>query len=318
MIDFEKLTAFFPPEELMWKPGSTNKYGDKFYLTPLVYVKKEPLQDRLDAVCGPDKWQCDYQIGPDQVACGIGIKINGDWVWKWDGAGKTDFEGAKGAFTDAFKRAAKQWGIARYLNELRFTKPKQLVTTKPDRAWEWKVATHSDRSGPKTKLWWIPPDIPAKYLPASSVSPQPRQESPPPRRVESNGESKEWVIYELNPAQLETAKARIRDLETWDQFAESYENLVDRLRGSVKSKRAILPKQAESLALVLFQRWIYAAEGNLEELEKIRDLMNSSIRDGYESRANRKIYFLLNREHSDPLNQLAADKIAAIAQRSTS
>ena len=42
----------------------------------------------------------------------------GRWVWKSDGAGATDFEGAKGAFSDSFKRAAVHWGIGRYLYDL--------------------------------------------------------------------------------------------------------------------------------------------------------------------------------------------------------
>ena len=39
----------------------------------------------------------------------------GVWITKTDGAGETDIEGEKGAFSDAFKRAAVHHGVARYL-----------------------------------------------------------------------------------------------------------------------------------------------------------------------------------------------------------
>jgi hypothetical protein len=72
--------------------------------------------DRLDEVAGPACWQDTYTETPlGRVICTISIKVDGEWVSKSDGAGKTDVEGDKGGISDAFKRAAVKWGIGRYL-----------------------------------------------------------------------------------------------------------------------------------------------------------------------------------------------------------
>lgn len=73
---------------------------------------------RLDDVCGPAGWQCRYPHANGKTVCEIGIKVDGEWLWKADGAGDTDYEAEKGAMSDAFKRAAVRWGIGRYLYDL--------------------------------------------------------------------------------------------------------------------------------------------------------------------------------------------------------
>ena len=44
--------------------------------------------------------------------------MDGGWVAKADGAGDTAHEAEKGGISDAFKRAAVQWGVGRYLYRL--------------------------------------------------------------------------------------------------------------------------------------------------------------------------------------------------------
>ena len=129
MTDLVKLTAAFPPDDVTWRVGSTN--AEKNRGMALAYITARAVMDRLDEVCGIDGWQCEYTgIGADKTCCRIGILCDsGDkpildqqpapyWVWKADGAGDTDVEGPKGAFSDAFKRAAVKWGVGRYLYEL--------------------------------------------------------------------------------------------------------------------------------------------------------------------------------------------------------
>lgn len=111
--DLDALKAPFHPDEIDWRVGSTT--GDKSKGMALAYIDARAVMDRLDASCGADKWQCRYPIANDKTCCEIGILVSDQWVWKSDGAGDTDFEGAKGAFSDAFKRAAVRWGIGRYL-----------------------------------------------------------------------------------------------------------------------------------------------------------------------------------------------------------
>lgn len=51
----------------------------------------------------------------DNQICGLSIKIDGEWVTKWDGSDATNTEEIKGGLSDSFKRAATKWGIALYL-----------------------------------------------------------------------------------------------------------------------------------------------------------------------------------------------------------
>ena len=108
-----KLSAPFDPKRISWRVGSTT--GDKSKGMALAYIDSRDVQDRLDAVCGADGWQCRYPHAGQKTVCEIGIRIGNEWIWKADGAGDTDVEQEKGALSDAFKRAAVKWGIGRYL-----------------------------------------------------------------------------------------------------------------------------------------------------------------------------------------------------------
>lgn len=110
---FDKLAAPFDADQVSWRVGSTN--ADKTKGLALAYLDARDVMDRLDLVCGPAGWQCRYSHANGKTVCDIGIKCDGEWVWKADGAGDTDVEAEKGALSDAFKRSAVRWGIGRYL-----------------------------------------------------------------------------------------------------------------------------------------------------------------------------------------------------------
>lgn len=110
------LAAPFPPERVSWRVGSTN--GDKTKGLALAYIDARDVYDRLDSVVGPANWQCRYPHAGQKTVCEIGIRIDGEWVWKANGAGDSDVEAEKGAMSDAVKRAAVVWGIGRYLYDV--------------------------------------------------------------------------------------------------------------------------------------------------------------------------------------------------------
>jgi hypothetical protein len=115
---YDALSAPFPVEMIEWRVGSTNK--EKTKCLPLCYIDARAVMDRLDTMCGPDGWQCNYSPGVNgSIICNIGIELPNGWLWKADGAGATDIEGEKGALSDAFKRAAVRWGVGRYLYDLK-------------------------------------------------------------------------------------------------------------------------------------------------------------------------------------------------------
>lgn len=129
----QQLKEPFSPRHIHWRTGSTTK--DKKSCIPLAYIDARHVMGRLDQVLTPFCWQDTYSAEqpravrktdrftkenwneqiPGRVTCGIGILFDGQWIWKYDGAGETNVEGEKGGMSDAFKRAAVKWGIGRYL-----------------------------------------------------------------------------------------------------------------------------------------------------------------------------------------------------------
>lgn len=115
-IDLAKLAAPFDPAKISWRVGATTQ--DKTNGLALAYIDARDVMERLDEVCGPANWQNRYSHAGQKTICEIGILINGEWVWKANGAGDSDVEAEKGASSDAFKRAAVLWGIGRYLYDI--------------------------------------------------------------------------------------------------------------------------------------------------------------------------------------------------------
>lgn len=113
-IHLNALKNPFPPDRISWRIGATaNGKG-----IALAYIDARDVMQRLDEVCGPENWQCEYPHASQKTVCRIGIRIGDEWIWKSNGAGDTDYESEKGALSDAFKRAAVLWGIGQYLYDL--------------------------------------------------------------------------------------------------------------------------------------------------------------------------------------------------------
>jgi hypothetical protein len=115
-IDFRALTAPFSDSEIDWRIGATTKDKDK--AIGLAYIDARTVMERLDAVCGPGNWKNEHPHANGKTSCRISIKIDGEWVYKENGAGDSAVEAEKGAFSDSFKRAAVLWGIGRYLYDM--------------------------------------------------------------------------------------------------------------------------------------------------------------------------------------------------------
>lgn len=99
----------FDGKVIHWRVGATN--NEKTKGLALAYINARDVMKRFDDVCG-DQWQVEY---PFIGCCRIGLEINGQWLWRSNGAGETQVEEEKGQYSDAFKRAAVLWGVGRYL-----------------------------------------------------------------------------------------------------------------------------------------------------------------------------------------------------------
>tara|TARA_R110002110_G_scaffold23201_6_gene88858 strand:+ start:463 stop:1296 length:834 start_codon:yes stop_codon:yes gene_type:complete len=108
----------FVDEEVQWRVQRVGRNGSAMILC---YVDARAEFNRLDTIVGPHNWQTNIVVSGNKNLAGVGININGDWVWKWDGAGDTAIEAQKGGISDAIKRACVQWGMARHLYDLPMT-----------------------------------------------------------------------------------------------------------------------------------------------------------------------------------------------------
>lgn len=113
--NWEELVAPFEAREIKWRIQRKNKEATKAAFIP--YVDARAVQERLDRVVGQENWKNEKpEPGADGgILCGLSIRINDQWVTKWDGAENTQIEAIKGGLSDGFKRSCVLWGIGRYL-----------------------------------------------------------------------------------------------------------------------------------------------------------------------------------------------------------
>jgi len=118
-IDLSLLSKPFPAKDIEWRVQSAGEKNGKVWAMVLAYVTNRAIMERLDDVVGAGNWKNEFKEWmKESVLCGLSIKIDGEWVTKWDGADNTDIEATKGGLSGAMKRAAVQWGIGRYLYNL--------------------------------------------------------------------------------------------------------------------------------------------------------------------------------------------------------
>jgi len=104
--------------EIDFKVSRLQKWGDNVYAFLLAYKDARVDMNILDSTVGSMNWQCEYKRDSNGVLqCGIGIfqETEKHWVWKWSNGTPSEFEGVKGEYSDAFKRAGFMWGIGRSL-----------------------------------------------------------------------------------------------------------------------------------------------------------------------------------------------------------
>lgn len=119
---YEGLCELFNKDQIYWRVADKNEDRSLGRVVP--YIDSRTVQTRLDKVVGFDKWKTNYTeiivnnrlIG---VRCSLAILTDNGWVEKEDAAhldpGSPLEFAVKGAYSDAFKRAAVHWGIGRYL-----------------------------------------------------------------------------------------------------------------------------------------------------------------------------------------------------------
>lgn len=196
-MNLELLDAPFPHKDIEWRIQQTGKSGSSIWAKVLAYVTNRAIMKRLDEVCGKAGWRNEYRDIPNNggVECGISIKVDGEWITKWDASENTQVEAVKGGRSSAMKRAAVQWGIGRYLYDLDVG----FATISGEKAEGFTYARTKELGA----FYWKPPALPAWALPSA---------------VSSNGQCK--PAAETNSEQFQPVKPSITMEEADDILAE--------------------------------------------------------------------------------------------------
>lgn len=164
-MNLNDFDAPFAADDIEWRIQQSGKTRDgKVWAMVLAYVTNRAIMKRLDDVCGKAGWRNEYRDIPNNggVECGISIKIDSEWVTKWDAAENTQVEAVKGGRSGAMKRAAVQWGIGRYLYNLE----EGFAQTSTDKKQGWNRAKLKDG----TAFFWSPPSLPSWAIPEGDKS----------------------------------------------------------------------------------------------------------------------------------------------------
>ena len=165
----------FNTNDLEWRIQQSGADKDgKPWAMVLAYVTNRAIMNRLDEVVGIGGWRNEYGSLPNSVGegalCGISIKIDGEWITKYDGADNTAVEATKGGLSGAMKRAAVQWGVGRYLYDID-TFFADCQADRPQQMQGWEKAKTKDGKW----FYWKAPSLPKQYLPQKDILPTQRE-----------------------------------------------------------------------------------------------------------------------------------------------
>lgn len=145
-MDLKELRRTIPYQ---WRVQSFSK--QKPTATCVAYIDARDVMELLDEVVKPENWQSDYKSVDGQMFGGIGILIDGWWVWKWDTGSESNVEKEKGQASDSFKRAAVKWGIGRFLYDLEVKTVKSSEPKKDNNTYPYVVDDNGQRVWNLTK-----------------------------------------------------------------------------------------------------------------------------------------------------------------------
>ncbi len=173
-----RLKTPFPPQEVHFRlQGTPREVQGKLHGQVVAYVDARAVMNRLDEVVGPENWSFRWEpiaVVNGKVTVAKGSLSLYDLPPKEDVGDSGEIEPNKSAVSDALKRAAVLWGIARYLYE----REAAWVEVEPLGPKNWRI--------PKATVERLRASLPRpegrRAAPASASQPQPTAErwSPPP------------------------------------------------------------------------------------------------------------------------------------------
>lgn len=125
-MNLKLLAKKFNPEDIEWRTQQCGQGNNGPWALIIPYITSRAIMQRLDDVVGPGNWKNEFIASPCNTGyqCGISIKIDNEWVTRWDGseiAGAGNIDKVKSTMSAAMKRTGVQWGIGRYLYQFEAT-----------------------------------------------------------------------------------------------------------------------------------------------------------------------------------------------------
>ena len=132
----KKLTDRFEEKDISWKvlQNSWNEGNPYALMTP--FVNASAIQERLDEVLGWENWKTEYEVKESgtyrYVVCILSCRTkDGEWISKQNVCEITEKKEdsnapdnpIKSAYSGAFKRVALEFGIGRYLKNIKKYSP---------------------------------------------------------------------------------------------------------------------------------------------------------------------------------------------------
>lgn len=233
-IDLKELSRPFEQQDLEWRIQQSGITGDNPWAMVIPYVTNRAIQMRLDDVVGPGNWKNRYKPDGDGFLCGLSIKIDGEWIEKWDGAEKTSIEPMKGGLSNSMKRAAVQWGIGRYLYNLDVVFAVcKIVGSRRDSTNNY-VSMKSDGSQ-RIGVDWETPNVPMWALPGVNAE----------EYLEAITNSKDIATLKHTYAEA----YRYANSFGRDDLVKKYSDEKDRVKAEIDEKAKLMI--AENLAVVI-------------------------------------------------------------------
>jgi len=119
----KKLSARFNPLSVKIKESKSFEKEGVPFMYPLFYVDAQMVINSLNESMGKLGWSDSYHSAGNAVVCKLSLNFgtydDPRWYSKEDGSSGggfgSEFDAGKNACTDAFKRAARKWGLGGYL-----------------------------------------------------------------------------------------------------------------------------------------------------------------------------------------------------------
>lgn len=237
-MNLELLGKKFPEEDLEWRIQSCGMGKNNYWALVVPYITNRAIMQRLDEACGLGGWQ---NVEPKLSPCGkgylsgISIKIDNEWVTRWDGSeitGGGNIDQVKSTLSTSMKRTGVQWGIGRYLYQ--FDVGFATIENIDSRYDLKKGYFYHENKNKKEKFQWMPPAVPAWALPFTEKNVQAHVEA-----IENSQDADELRLIWQD-------SYRIAISENSDEMMKRFETAKDNTKKALAEKAETISAEKEA------------------------------------------------------------------------